>query len=371
MKPTPVQQIDEWRAAKSETEHLEFKEARNNFKYDELLRYCVAIGNEGGGFLLLGIQNKPPRRVVGTSTYPNINKITEQLLNKLRFRVDVEEVNHPEGRVVVFHIPSRPSQQAFSVDGAYYMRSGESLVAMTPDQLKKIFSEPSAERREASPPNPNKRRLGAALLVLACVAAVSVIGYGLWPSTPKLHNDTRSVNKDGLGTSGSTTSTTEAQKSKLNKTGAPGPKPTKPRPPQFAELAFSFYVSEEEKFPQLSQSVRLHPDHSVDLEFFVKNISDDVAAERGDVFMVICLECNYMAEPIGFQKLAESQESTRHRTFEFINPSLSLEPWKVSVMLPWSPPFSFDISFRYECQTCGPGKHPFQVLKVNVLPEQD
>src|SRR5260221_113288 len=229
MNPTSVQQINEWRAAKSETVHLEFKEARNQFDYDDLLRYCVAIGNEGGGVLLLGIKDKPPRQVVGTSTYRNINKITEQLLNKLRFRVDVEEVNHPDGRVVVFHIPSRPSQHPVSVDGAYYMRSGESLVAMTPEQLKKIFSEPSAERNGTSAPNSNKRQLGVALLILACVAAIGVIGYRFSRLTPNLQSDSRSAKGD-LGNSGSTTTpTTEPEKSKSDKTGPSGPKLTGPR----------------------------------------------------------------------------------------------------------------------------------------------
>jgi hypothetical protein len=248
MKPTSVQQIDAWRASKSETEHLEFKEARNQFNYDDLLRYCVAIGNEGGGLLLLGIQNKRPRYVVGTSAYSNVSKIAEQLLNKLHFRVDVEEVNHPDGRVVVFHIPSRPFRHALEVDGAYYMRSGESLVAMTPDQLKKIFNEPSAQGR-----------LGAALLILACVGAVGVIGYGLWPLTPKLHSDNRPVNKDDLGSSGLTTSTTEAEKPKSDKAGPAGPKPTRPRAKQSSTESGK---TAESKPSNTQSSNKLSPDNS-------------------------------------------------------------------------------------------------------------
>ena len=72
---TPAK-IDILRAAKSETEHLEFKEARKQFDFEKLLAYCVAIANERGGLLLLGIANKPPRPVVGTSAYPNIVKTT-------------------------------------------------------------------------------------------------------------------------------------------------------------------------------------------------------------------------------------------------------------------------------------------------------
>jgi predicted HTH transcriptional regulator len=53
----------------------------------------------------------------------------------------VEEVAHPDGRVVVFHIPSRPRGTAYHLDGKYLMRSGESLVPMTEDRLRAIFSE--------------------------------------------------------------------------------------------------------------------------------------------------------------------------------------------------------------------------------------
>jgi hypothetical protein len=65
------EQIDRWRELPSENEVLEFKEAKNQFSTDKLLEYCVAIGNEGGGHLLLGIKNDPPRLVVGTKAVDN------------------------------------------------------------------------------------------------------------------------------------------------------------------------------------------------------------------------------------------------------------------------------------------------------------
>ena len=43
--------------------------------------------------------------------------------------------------MLVFHIPSRPQGTPCNVDGAYLMRSGESLVPMTPDCLRAIFDE--------------------------------------------------------------------------------------------------------------------------------------------------------------------------------------------------------------------------------------
>lgn len=91
---TTWEQIDRWRQAASEHQHLEFKEAKQDFNKDNLYRYCVGMANEGGGQLLLGIADKPPRPVVGTKAFPNLVAITDDLFQKLKFRVDVEEVAH-------------------------------------------------------------------------------------------------------------------------------------------------------------------------------------------------------------------------------------------------------------------------------------
>jgi predicted HTH transcriptional regulator len=55
--------------------------------------------------------------------------------------VDIEEVTHPEGRVLVFHIPSRPRGTAYHLEGKYLMRSGGALVPMSEDKLRHIFAE--------------------------------------------------------------------------------------------------------------------------------------------------------------------------------------------------------------------------------------
>ena len=46
--------LEEWIQDK-EGENLEFKSARNNFHFDELTQYCVALANEGGGRIILGV----------------------------------------------------------------------------------------------------------------------------------------------------------------------------------------------------------------------------------------------------------------------------------------------------------------------------
>jgi ATP-dependent DNA helicase RecG len=140
MATTP-QQIDLWRSAPSEHQRLEFKEAKNQFDNRKLCEYCVALANEGGGHLLLGVADTPPRAVVGTAAFNDPVAMAEKLFEAVGFRVDIEAVAHPDGRVLVFHIPSRPRGTAYHLDGKYLMRSGEALVPMSEDQLRRIFAE--------------------------------------------------------------------------------------------------------------------------------------------------------------------------------------------------------------------------------------
>ncbi len=138
---TSPKQIDTWRQVPTETQQLEFKEAKNQFDNGKLYDYCVAIANEGGGYLLLGIANEPPRQVVGTNAFRDTVAMADKLLQAVGFRVEIEEVFHPSGRVLVFHIPPRPLGAAYHRDGRYLMRSGQSLVPMTEDKLRLIFAE--------------------------------------------------------------------------------------------------------------------------------------------------------------------------------------------------------------------------------------
>ena len=140
MATTP-EQIDLWRQSASETQRLEFKEAKLQYDNEKIYRYCVAIANEGGGYMLLGVADKPPRNVVGSAAITNPIEMAEKLFQAVGFRVEIEVVAHPAGRVVVLHIPSRPRGTAYHLEGAYLMRSGESLVPMSEDQLRKIFAE--------------------------------------------------------------------------------------------------------------------------------------------------------------------------------------------------------------------------------------
>lgn len=122
----------------AEGEHLEFK---TTLKEKDVFRYCVALCNEGGGNLVLGVSNRPPRRIVGTDCFGDVNAVKRQLLDVLHVRIDVYEISMPEGRVVTLCCPSRPAGTPLAYRGKYLMRVGESLVAMTPERLSGIFAE--------------------------------------------------------------------------------------------------------------------------------------------------------------------------------------------------------------------------------------
>ncbi len=133
-------ELESWLNAR-EDEHLECKEAKNNFHFEKLVKYCCALANEGGGRMILGVTDEPPRRVVGTSAFDDLERTKAGLIERLRLRVLAEAIAHPDGRVLVFHVPPRPVGLPIQIEGAYWMRGGEDLVAMTPDQLRKIFAE--------------------------------------------------------------------------------------------------------------------------------------------------------------------------------------------------------------------------------------
>jgi len=139
---TTVEEFNKW-LKRSEDKTLEFKTAKNSFSTDkDLPDYCAALDNEGGGKLILGVNYQ--REVVGTKAFLSThNKLSNELLNKIKIRIDVEELTHPDGRVLIFHIPSRPVGQVIRSTGEYYypMRAGESLVEMDQITLKRILNE--------------------------------------------------------------------------------------------------------------------------------------------------------------------------------------------------------------------------------------
>ena len=81
-----LEQLEKWMVAPSETEHLEFKEAKNRFDFEVLVGYCVALANEGGGNMVLGVSDKLPREVVGTKAFDAPARTVAGIHQRLHFK---------------------------------------------------------------------------------------------------------------------------------------------------------------------------------------------------------------------------------------------------------------------------------------------
>jgi len=134
------EQLDEW-IDSQEGEHFEFKEAKANFHFDTLSKYCCALANEGGGKVILGVTDKRPRRVVGTKAFSQPEKTRRSLMERIPLRIDVIEINYDGKRVLVFDIPSRPVGMPIRCGDTYWSRRADSLVPMDEGRLRAIFAE--------------------------------------------------------------------------------------------------------------------------------------------------------------------------------------------------------------------------------------
>jgi ATP-dependent DNA helicase RecG len=140
-------ELARWLQLPSETEHLEFKSAKSSFKVGEVCRYCAALANEGGGHLILGVSDRPPREVVGTNAFRDeaLQSLRHLLRDRVSAHVTVSELDHDGKRVLIFVVASRPTGSAVQLNGSYWMRSGESLVPMPADRLKRILLEDASD----------------------------------------------------------------------------------------------------------------------------------------------------------------------------------------------------------------------------------
>ncbi|MBI2353459.1 MAG: putative DNA binding domain-containing protein [Deltaproteobacteria bacterium] len=137
---TTREQLQRW-LDEPEGTNLEFKEAKSNYHFDKLVEYCVALANEGGGKIILGVTDLRPRRIVGTAAFAEPGRTEAGLYDRLSHRVPIEEMHTDGGRVLVVHVPSRLPGTAWQIDGRYLKRAGDELTPLTAAELKTIFAE--------------------------------------------------------------------------------------------------------------------------------------------------------------------------------------------------------------------------------------
>jgi ATP-dependent DNA helicase RecG len=127
--------------AAPESSRVEFKTAERRYDFEELVRYCVALANEGGGTIILGVRDRRPRQVVGTEAFPEPGRTEAGLYERLGRWVTAEEIHHDGRRVLAFLVPSRAPGTAWNDRGTYWMRAGDALIPMPDEQLRLIHAE--------------------------------------------------------------------------------------------------------------------------------------------------------------------------------------------------------------------------------------
>jgi ATP-dependent DNA helicase RecG len=124
-----------------EGSRVEFKTAAKSFQFEELVKYCVALANEGGGTIVFGVTDQRPRQIVGTEAFLEPGRTEAGLFEHLRQRIQIEEYKHESRRVLIVHVPSHLPGTAWQYRGSFWMRVGDALVPMSDEQLRRIHEE--------------------------------------------------------------------------------------------------------------------------------------------------------------------------------------------------------------------------------------
>lgn len=139
-----------------ETEVVEFKEAKNGYDFGRLGKYFSALSNEANlkgrlhAWLIFGIENN--RFSVVGSTFRRDRKsldglkgeIANKTTNRITF-IEIHELTHADGRVVMFQIPAAPKGMPVAFEGHYYGRDGEELSPLNIEELERIRGQAIAE----------------------------------------------------------------------------------------------------------------------------------------------------------------------------------------------------------------------------------
>lgn len=142
-------------ALPAENEVVEFKEAKNGYDFTKLGKYFSALCNEANlkrqsaAWLVFGVNDQ--RQVVGSgfrTVRKELDNLKEELANKTTNRItfiEIHEVLHSGGRVVLFEIPAAPKGLPVAFDGHYYGRDGEALSPLNLEEIERIRAQSTVE----------------------------------------------------------------------------------------------------------------------------------------------------------------------------------------------------------------------------------
>lgn len=132
---------------------LECKEAKAKYDPRKLRRYLCALANEGGGYFVLGVTDRRPRKVVGSAAFTNVQADIRDIRQDLHPAPTLKaaEVEHADGRVLVFEVGSRNRGHVVRYDRIRWVRDGESLTDMDDAALRAILLEQTDVTAEPCP----------------------------------------------------------------------------------------------------------------------------------------------------------------------------------------------------------------------------
>lgn len=151
--------INQLRKMRESEDHVEFKKGEHgNVSYNGgdkvkpkdrrkcILGYVTALCNEGGGRMVIGMEDEYPHQVVGTRQNENaLGDLEGNIYKDTGIRTEVYELYEDEanmtGRVVVIEVPSRPTGKAFRFEDVPLMRVGEDLHPMDDKTYLSIIQE--------------------------------------------------------------------------------------------------------------------------------------------------------------------------------------------------------------------------------------
>ncbi len=150
-----TQKLSELLGMSAENEVVEFKEAKNSYSFADLGKYFSALSNEANlkrvpaAWLAFGVNNS--RQVVGSAyrtSRTDLDHLKEEIANKTTNRItfiEIHEVAHAQGRVVLFEIPAAPQGLPVAFEGHYYGRDGEALSPLNLEEIERIRAQAALE----------------------------------------------------------------------------------------------------------------------------------------------------------------------------------------------------------------------------------
>jgi ATP-dependent DNA helicase RecG len=147
--------LDALLALGAENEVVEFKEAKNGYDFSKLGKYFSALCNEANlkhqsrAWLVVGVNDA--RQVVGSQfrvQRKDLDSLKAEIANKTTNRitfVDIHEVQHAAGRVVLFEIPAAPKGLPIAFEGHYFGRDSAELSPLNLEEIERIRSQAKHE----------------------------------------------------------------------------------------------------------------------------------------------------------------------------------------------------------------------------------